>query len=170
MKRASAAIMVILLAGSLGYKQAWAAGAITTESDGWHTWQIEASGNVSTWCCFSSRSGGKTHPGCNLDGRSISLSNNGDCASGAGQVQIYARINQGEPEIIRVLSSACPVTTDTKVTDHGTVTIEQNIAWFRKVIENPRVDPEIRQEALFALVQTETDAAFEYIDTLLAEK
>jgi hypothetical protein len=94
----------------------------------------------------------------------------GDCTSVDGAAQVYAHIQDGEPGKIRVLSSGCPVSADSKLTDHGTVGIEQNIAWFRTVIENPRLDIDVRQEALFALVQTETDAAFEYIDRLLAEK
>lgn len=168
--RARSAASAILLAGFVMTSHAWAAEAISTDSGGWHTWRIEASGSVNTWCCFSSRASEKTGIGCNLDAGSISLSKDGNCASAPGEVQVYARIDRGEPGIIRVLSSACPVTTDTKVTDHGAVTIEQNIAWFRTVIENPGLDIAIRQEALFALVQTETDAAFEYLDTLLAVK
>lgn len=89
---------------------------------------------------------------------------------GAGVVQIYARMKNGVPVNIRVLSSACPVSAEGEITDHGLVSIAENIYWFRRVIENPRLDMEVREEALFGLVQSESDAVFEYFDALLAKR
>ncbi len=37
-------------------------------------------------------------------------------------------------------------------------------------IENPRLHMDVREEALFGLVQSESDAAFDYLDSLLAER
>ena len=45
-----------------------------------------------------------------------------------------------------------------------------SLAWFRGVIENPRQDMDVREDALFGLVQSKSDAAFEYLDALLAER
>ncbi len=85
-------------------------------------------------------------------------------------MQIYARFKNGKPVDIRALSSNCPVSAKTEITDHGLISIDENVAWFRNVIENRQLDMDVREEALFALVQSESDAAFNYLDTLLAER
>ena len=89
---------------------------------------------------------------------------------GPGVVQIYARMKNGVPVNIRVLSSECPVTAEGTITDHGLVSVAENIYWFRRVIENPRLDMDVREEALFGLAQSESDAVFEYFDALLARR
>jgi hypothetical protein len=89
---------------------------------------------------------------------------------GAGHVQIYALIKNRRPAKIRVLSSECPVSTETKLTDHGVASAEDTVEWFRGVIEDAGTNQDIREEALFGLVQSESDAAFEYIDRLLSRR
>ncbi len=100
----------------------------------------------------------------------MGFTNDGDCASESGVVQIYARMKNGVPVDIRVLSSECPVSAEADIMDHGLVSVEENLRWFRRVIENPRLAMDVREEALFGLVQSESVAAFDYIDDLLAER
>lgn len=140
------------------------------ETDGWHTWQISASSASTMMCCFSWRKGEPSNAGCNLDGRGLSFSNNGDCAAADGGVRIYARLTDGELSGIHALSSNCAVTTATPIEDHGQVSVADNINWFRAVIENRRQDKKVREQALFALVQTNSDAAYQYIDKLLSKR
>ena len=135
-------------------------------TDGLHTWQIDGTGNVNS-CCYTMRAGKLTSSGCRLDGRRMSISTDGDCAAGPGAAQVYVRIENGEPESIWLFSSACPVSADDEIVDHGLASPAASLAWFRSVIESRDVDKDVREEALFALVQTESDAAFEYLDTLL---
>ncbi len=164
------AVFLMLLIGTLAWSQLYAAAFLPARADGWHTWQIDEVGPVAQMCCFSWRRGARTNTGCDLDGRHISFSNNNDCVSEAGVVQIYARFKNGKPVDIRALSSNCPVSAKTEITDHGLISIDENVAWFRSVIENRQLDMDVREEALFALVQSESDAAFNYLDTLLAER
>jgi hypothetical protein len=98
----------------------------------------------------------------------VSYGNGGDCYAEPGHVQVYALMKNGNLTRIRVLSSECSVSTETQLTDHGVVSTDKNIEWFRKVIENERTSQDVREEALFGLVQSKSDAAFEYIDQLLS--
>lgn len=83
---------------------------------------------------------------------------------------MYVKFDGGKPAGIRVLSSNCPVSSELEVSDHGLVSADENLDWFRDVIENKRLDMDIREEALFGLVQSETDAAFDYLDSLLTQR
>ncbi len=168
--RALKAVFLMLLIGTLAWNQPSSAEILPANANGWHTWQVDEVEPVARMCCFSWRRGAHRHAGCDLDGRNISFANDGDCASESGVVQIYARMENGVPVGIRVLSSECPVSAEGTITDHGLVSIAENIYWFRRVIENPRLDMDVREEALFGLVQSESDAVFDYFDDLLAKR
>ena len=150
------ALFLMLLIGTLAWNQPSSAEILPANANGWHTWQVDE--------------GAPRQAGCDLDGRNISFANDSDCASEPGVVQIYARMKNGVPVNIRVLSSACPVSAKGTITDHGLVSVAENIYWFRRVIENPRLGMDVREEALFGLVQSESDAVFEYFDALLAKR
>jgi hypothetical protein len=139
-------------------------------SEGWHTWQIDEVGTASDLCCFTWRRGDRSQKGCDLDTGHIAYGNGGDCAAAPGRIQYYALINDGRPAKIFALSSQCPVTTAAPVNDLGIVSTADNIAWFRSVIEDSKLGQSIREEALFGLVQSESDTAFEYIDSLLSSR
>jgi hypothetical protein len=78
------------------------------------------------------------------------------------------RLENGTPKSIRVLSSNCPVTTQATVTDHGLISVAENMDWFRGVIEDKGIADDVREEALFALVISSSDAAYAYLDKLLS--
>jgi hypothetical protein len=164
------AVFLILLIGSLAWSEHSSAEILSADADGWHTWQINEAAPVARMCCFSWKRGTRSQGGCDLDGHNIGFTNDGDCAAPIGLVQVYVNMKHGEPVDIRVLSSECPVSTATEITDHGLVSTDENLAWFRGVIENPRQDMDVREDALFGLVQSGSDSAFDYLDALLAER
>jgi len=168
--RPSKILAVTLVAALIIWSESTAADIVTDTSDGWHTWQIDEAGSVSEMCCFTWQRGSRTKTGCNLDGGRVSYGNDGDCSADTGAVQFYVQVKNGKPSKIRALSSECPVTTESKVTDHGVVTAEDNIEWFRNVIEDKSLSQSIREEALFGLVQSESDTAFDYLDRLLTDR
>jgi len=137
-------------------------------SDGWHRWQTDEVGAVTDTCCFAWRRGTPAKTGCNLDGQTMSYSSGGDCAAGPGRPQYYVLMEGGKPRAIRVLSAACPVESATEIKDHGTLPAAENIAWFRDVIEDGTLADDIREEALFALVQSDSNLAFDYLDRILS--
>jgi len=157
-----------LLTALIIWSESTAADIVAADAEGWHTWQLDGVEPDAVMCCFTSQSGSRPQKGCNLDGGRVSFDDNGDCSAEAGHIQVYARLKDGRPAKIRVLSSECPVTTNTAVTFHGVVSAEDNIKWFRGVVENSRTSQDVRVEALFGLVQSESDAAFEYLDRLLS--
>ena len=163
-----------LLLGTLLGATLWASEAaaegLATDADGWHTWQVDEPGVSTEMCCFTWDRGNKSRKGCNLDAHSIAFSDSGDCAVAPGTIQIYVRLDNGEPKDIRVLSSNCPASTESEVRDHGLVSTDESLDWFRNIIEDQRLDMDIREEALFGLVQSESDAAFDYIDSLLTQR
>lgn len=138
--------------------------------EGWHTWQTHETAAASELCCFTWRRGVQSQKGCNLDGGRNSYGNMGDCAAEPGRIQFYTLIKDGKPSKILAISSNCPVTSSARVKDHGIVTAADNIAWFRSVIEDKSLGQVIKEQALFGLVQSESDAAFDYIDSLLSQR
>lgn len=163
-----------LLFGVLLCALCWNATAIAEEpkpdSNGWHTWLVDE-GEVSLkLCCYSwGRSVAKSS-GCHLDSDGMSFSNDNECAAQAGAARVFVQIEDGAPRDIVVLSSNCPVSTDAPLIDHGAVSAVENLSWFRAIIENRKLDHDVRQDALFALVQSESDAAYTYLDRLLTKR
>lgn len=92
-----------------------------------------------------------------------------DTAEG-DQVQFYVLIENGKPEKIRSLNWNCRKPTKDKVNDHGTVPAAESYAWFRNVVEDTEVDKRVRDAALFGLVESGSDDAFEYIDQILSQR
>jgi hypothetical protein len=88
----------------------------------------------------------------------------------SGAAQIYVRIAAGQPDEIRVPDSHCWMPIPSKITDHGVVSSAENMTWFRSIIEDMTLSQSIREEALFALAMSESDAAYEYIDQLLSRR
>ena len=100
----------------------------------------------------------------------MSFTDDGDCAATPGTIQVFARLVNSTPKDVRVLSSNCAVTASTEIIDHGLVSAAENIDWFQSVIEDKSLDDDLREEALFGLVLSESDAAYDYLDRLLSAK
>ncbi|NQV87804.1 MAG: hypothetical protein HQ492_12085 [Woeseiaceae bacterium] len=159
----------VLLGAAIG-SNASADEILPAGADGWHTWQIDEPGVATKMCCYTWKRGDKSQKGCDLDGRNMSFSSDGDCAAAPGTVQIYVHVENGVPENIRVFSSNCQVSAASAIADHGLVSVVENVAWFKSIIENKSLDMDAREEALFGLVQSESDAAYAYIDGLLSSR
>ena len=161
---------LILFVSTLASSEPSAAAVPAADADGWHSWQVDEANASTEMCCFTRQRGDKSRGGCNLDGRNISFSNHGDCSAAPGTLQVYVLMDAGRPKDIRVLSSNCPVSADADITDHGLVSSDDNIAWFRTIIEDRNLGHDVREEALFALVLSESDAAYAYLDRLLTSQ
>ena len=162
--------MVGVLLGTVFWSGDSAAEILPTGADGWHTWQVDEPSASIEMCCISWKHGDSSRKGCDLDGNNISFSDGGDCAAAPGSIQVYVRLDNGKPKNIRVLSSNCPVTTEATVTDHGVIPEAENMGWFRGIIEDRGMASDVREEALFALVISSSDAAYAYLDKLLSSR
>ena len=168
--RLSRLLVVGVLLGAVTWSGSSAAEILPAGADGWHTWQVDEPSASTEMCCISWKRGDRSGKGCNLDGNKISFSDGGDCAAAPGTIQVYVLLDNGTPKEIRVLSSNCPVTTDATATDHGLIPEAENMRWFRGIIEDRGMASDVREEALFALVISRSDAAYAYLDKLLSSR
>lgn len=86
------------------------------------------------------------------------------------QAQFYVLIENGKPARIRSMNWNCRRPTKEAAIDHGTVSSAESFSWFRAVVEDPSVDEHVRDAALFGLVESGSDDAFEYIDRILSQR
>ena len=168
--RLAKAMAAALVAALLVWSEPVAADIDLRRADGWHSWQVDEPAPASAMCCFSWRRGSPSQTGCDLDGGNNAFTSDGDCAAEPGRVRFYALIEDGSVSRVLALSSACPVTAAAAIEDHGIVSAADNLAWFRSVIEDRRIAQSVREIALFGLAQSQSDTAFEYIDSLLSRR
>ena len=172
----------------------WAGAAIPTlDTDGWYTWRVEAIDN-STRCCGTWSGGRLVSRVCHLDtGKTVA-----GCAGldATGEIQVYVRVERGEVTRVRAFSPTCPVETESKLRDLGRVDNRDSVlrlgsyvvpgsylgdealaaiaahagpeafAFLREATR----DPQIRERALFWLVQTDTDEAYNFVESLVIVK
>lgn len=169
MRRAIHITFVALICASLISGPA-AADLPQVQDDGWYTWQVDETGASVEMCCFAWDRGNNVRSGCDLDGRNLSFSDNGDCAASAGKLQVYAQFKNGKAIEIRALSSNCAVSSTSEIVDLGLVSAADNLTWFRIRIEDRSLDRQVREAALFALAMSESDAAYAYFDRLLSSR
>ena len=186
------ALMVVACFGN----ESIASGQLNLVDDGWHTWRTAAPEQSAELCCFSWTGSGARRRTCDLDRSSGNYGAVEGYSNYSGEVQVYALMRSGKPEKITVLSPQCSVSTDTKINDHELLDQDVSISWLRQYIKpHSRIssdvlhaisahgghsslkilvtvvesnnDDSLRAEAIFWLVQSDSDAAFEYIDRLL---
>lgn len=164
--------------------------------DGWHTWRTEAIESSGERCCFRWTGTGARKRACDLDRSHGNYGSVDGFPNYSGEVQIYVLMESGAPEKITVLSPQCEVSTATEIDDHGVLDSGESVDWLRQFVRRDSdltsealaaisqhggdrslaaliavvesgSDRDVRQEAIFWLVQSGSDAAFEYVDRLL---
>lgn len=171
-----------------------AAEPFNPKTDGWHSWSVPAPAGAIERCCH--RWSGTGRPGCDLGGAHDGLSGHGELPDEAGLTRIYLLVKSGRPARIAALSPHCEIRNPAAITDHGAVDPDASADWLlRFVAADSRVGSEalaalslhggdralqalvgvvesgtddgLRQEALFWLIQSGSDAGFAYVDRLL---
>ncbi len=169
------------------------------DADGWYSWAVTAGSAGRNTCCYHWRSGSPRVQGCALDGGDGGFSI-GDCNLDSDELRVYVRIRGGDVDEIRALSADCPVTARTEIRDLGQVDIATSVDWLRgylgeekdessevlaalamhagdtatnaliEIVEDRGSPQDYREEALFWLVQSESDSAFRYLDRILSAR
>ncbi len=189
---AAFAMMVVACLGN----ESIASGPLNLADDGWHTWRTAAPEQSAELCCFRWTGSGARRRTCDLDRSRGDYGAIDGYSNYSGEVQIYALMHSGIPRKVTVLSPQCSVSTETEINDHGLLDQDVSISWLRQYIKpHSRIssdvlhaisahggdsslkvlvavvesdnDDDLREEAIFWLVQSNSDAAFEYIDRLL---
>jgi len=132
--RAHLLVLLAVAAGSL-LTPAVQAQIATMSADGWHTWRVPAVQSGPEICCFSWSSGTVTRRGCDLDGRHGGFSTSSDGEFVSDEIQVYARLDGGNIKEVRALSSSCPVTANTAVTDLGPVAAGESLEWLEDLVQ-----------------------------------
>lgn len=167
------------------------------DHDGWYRWSVPAGAGGSDACCYRWHRGAAGVAGCRLgDGGDPPAV--GDCDFTSDTLDVYVEIRVGRVNEIHALSSTCPVSMPTPVTTIDGVDTDDSVAWLvRQLTASPRLvdeailavslhedrralqalvslledrqrSDEVREQALFWLVQSESDDAYAYLDRLLS--
>ena len=120
---AGAAILLCALAAS-----PVAAQLTGLTGDGWHTWRVAAADTTPEICCYRWNMGQKSSPGCDLDDGHGGFSTDDSNSSVQNELQIYAKLVDGQVTGLRALSPNCPVTSHDAITDLGFVEASASVA------------------------------------------
>jgi hypothetical protein len=196
--RRAGAIALMAIAVAIIASESAAAEVPDFSADGWHTWRVPAFESTGDWCCIEWYSGEARRTACDLDSNRVSYGSSDSIVDESGQIQIYALVQGGEATKIRALSSQCPVMTTTDIIDLGIVESNDSVKWLEQYVA-PRTKMsthalaeisihdgpgpfdllvsiaqhdaslENRKDAVFWLVQTESQQAFAFIEQLLTD-
>jgi hypothetical protein len=112
------------------------------QADGWYKWRVESHMDMGYSCCDKL----------------------------SGELTIFVRSENGSPVRIRAVGSNCGKAPKETATDLGSVSLETSDAMLLEIVQAGNIDMDVREEALFWLVHTGSDATFEYIDQLLSRR
>ncbi len=169
MMRCGKVISLTLLVMALVWGPSPAFGATFDSGDGWYKWDVEGTVQMGSSCCYQIRGDAVTRNTCNLDTEHGTIITDSDCGS-SGKLTFYVRSEDGEPAVIRAFDSSCRVSTEEDVTDFGTVALARSDSMLLEIVQARDLDMDVREEALFWLVQAGSDATFDYLDRLLSSR
>lgn len=138
--------------------------------DGWYKWSVEGRVDMGSSCCYQLRGDSVTRKTCNLDAEHGTIISDSDCNGQSGKLTFYVRSEGGEPALVRAFDANCPVSTEESVTDLGSVTLAESDSMLLEIVQARDLDMDVREEALFWLVQAGSDATFDYLDRLLSNR
>jgi hypothetical protein len=116
------------------------------QADGWYKWRVESPVGMGSSCC-GHLSGGLS-----------------------GELTIFVHSENGSPVRIRAFGSNCAKAPEETATDLGSMSLERSDALLLEIVQTSDVDMDVREEALFWLVHTGSDATFDYVDQLLSRR
>jgi hypothetical protein len=170
---------------------------IKLQEDGWYRWEVPAGAGGRKSCCYRFHNGRVDQTGCRLGGGMDEYVLPEPCDIDSDTMMIHVEVRNGKVREIRPLSSACPVRSSTEIHTIESVTVQESIAWLTReadanrtvvdeavmalsfhsreaalsalfaLLENRAMSMEIREQALFWLVQSDYDEAYAYLDRLL---
>lgn len=187
------AMLAGLLLVALVHGERVAAAMPAFDADGWYTWRVQAADTETVRCCGTWSSGRMISGGCNLDSNRVASG----CSDfgPSDEVQIYALVEAGDVTRIHAFSPQCRVESDREIRDLGLVGNGDSVFRLKdfvkpgssisdealaaiaahagenafNVLRNAVRDRDsrIREQALFWLVQSESDEAFEFVEHLI---
>jgi len=89
---------------------------------------------------------------------------------------LFLQQKQGKPARIRFFSPDCRITwgdlndISEEVVDMGALSMDDSVAMLLEIVGQKELGMAVREEALFGLAQSNSDAAFEYFDQLILDQ
>lgn len=141
-KTISLALLALLAIALLG-SPSLASASTFDQGDGWYQWSVDAPEDAGYMCCRGQSS---------------------------DELTIFVRTRNGNPVSIRAIGVNCGKAPKEPATDLGHLTLEQSDALLLEIVTARDVDMDVREDAMFWLVHTGSDATFEYVDSLLSSR
>jgi hypothetical protein len=166
--------------------------------EGWNTWRVISNDAYRKSCCYLWNMGKRTAKICDVDAAVTAISTTRDAASEGVEIQVYVRIESGRASRILMLSPQCPAQALSPINDLGLIAAESSIVWLQTyvlsrgdvaeqalgaiaghsggvgelivVAEDQRLPMVMRERALFWMVQSNSDDAFDYVAMLLSRR
>ncbi len=85
-------------------------------------------------------------------------------------VHFHVLVEEDTPARIHSMNWGCYRPARAEAIDHGVVTATESYDWFLRVVEDEDVDRDVRDAALFGLVESASDEALDYIDGILSRR
>jgi hypothetical protein len=155
-------LVLVALAGG----ESMAASLDALAADGVYTWRVAATDDAPPWCCARWTSGSPVARACDLDSRHANYGTTDEGPAPGGEMQIYALIESGKTERIRVLSPQCAAMSRRDIADLGVVDVDESLAWLKAYATSPA---STGTEALAAIAVHRGPAALRFlVDTARA--
>ena len=186
-------VLAAFLIAAFAYSERASAAMPAFEADGWYTWRVQAAQPHIFRCCGTWSSGRMISGGCNLD-TGQTAAGCGDFGP-SNEVQIYALVENGDVTRVRAFSPQCRIESTQQLYDLGVVENGDSVSRLKAFIAPGRPinndalaaiashagtdafnvlrdavrdrDAGMREQALFWLVQSESDEAFEFVENLI---
>ena len=197
-KKIFRSLMPLLFLVAIVDSESGAADLFDAQESGWHAWRVKSNSTTTTRCCYNWAIGQPSITSCDLDGRrSVSFRRN-DQQTDIGEVQIYVFLAKGAAEKIVTLSPQCEVSSTTSILDLGIIDNQTSINWLQpyvsadedlaedalssiaahnggiseliETVEDHAMSLDIREQALFWMIQSDTDDAFDYVSNLITRR
>ena len=129
-------------------------------ANGLYTWRVASVEDAPAWCCACWRNDSPLASACDLDSRHSNYSVSDEPRAASGEMQIYALIESGKAQRIRVLSPQCQVTSRREVIDFGVVEVDESMAWLKGHVATPE---SVSTDALAAIAVHKGPAALQFL-------
>lgn len=140
--------------------EAMAATLDALATDGIYTWRVAATDDAPPWCCVCWTSRSPVARACDLDSRHSNYSAGDEHPAPSGEMQIYALIESGKTQRIRVLHPQCTVTSRRDIVDLGVVEVDESLAWLKANVTSPA---SVSPDALAAIAVHKGPAALRFL-------
>jgi hypothetical protein len=152
--------VVALVLASWADGDSMAADLDALAADGLYTWRVASTEDAPPWCCICWTVKSAAAGACDLDSRSANYSVSDEFQAPNGEMLIYALIESGQAQRIRVLSPQCRVTSRHEVVDLGPVEVGKSLAWLQGHVTTPG---SVSTDALAAIAVHQGSAALRFL-------